>query len=201
MGDVTVAFDTLKAATRLRNAGFDEGKAHALVSTFAEGLVENLATRQDLAPLATKAEIAKLATKEEVAKLATKDEIAKGITYNPTTGCGASGQAGNGSKADTCLLFVGLLLHPLYARGGDGYAGGRRGGYLPAHRSIGGSRELKAAKRQVTIALQFLEYLRDFEWRVRHSENLIERQPPLTRAVHLVCANHDVPIRDLSFTH
>ena len=63
MADVTVAFDTLKAATRLQHAGFDEGKARALVSTFAEGMVENLATKQDLAPLATKEEIAKLATK------------------------------------------------------------------------------------------------------------------------------------------
>ena len=60
MVDVTVAFDTLKAATRLRQAGFDEDKARALVSTFAEGLVENLATRQDLAPLATKEELAVL---------------------------------------------------------------------------------------------------------------------------------------------
>ena len=77
MVDVTVAFDTLKAATRLQQAGFDEGKARALVSTFAEGLVENLATRQDLAPLATKEEIAKLATKEEIAKLATKEEVAR----------------------------------------------------------------------------------------------------------------------------
>ena len=76
MADVTVAFDTLKAATRLQHAGFDEGKARALVSTFAEGMVENLATKQDLAPLATKEEIAKLATKEEVAKLATKADIA-----------------------------------------------------------------------------------------------------------------------------
>ena len=76
MADVTVAFDTLKAATRLQHAGFDEGKARALVSTFAEGMVENLATKQDLAPLATKEEVAKLATKEEVAKLATKEELA-----------------------------------------------------------------------------------------------------------------------------
>ena len=85
MAGVTVSFDTLKAATRLQRAGFDEDKARALVSTFAEGMVENLATKQDLAllatkedllPLATKEEIAKLATKEEVARLASKDELA-----------------------------------------------------------------------------------------------------------------------------
>ena len=80
MAGVTVAFDTLKAATRLQRAGFDEDKARALVSTFAEGMVENLATKQDLVPLATKEEVAKLATKDELATLraemATKDELA-----------------------------------------------------------------------------------------------------------------------------
>ena len=79
MAGVTVAFDTLKAATRLQRAGFDEDKARALVSTFAEGMVENLATKQDLVLLATKEEIAKLATKDEVAvlraEMATKDEL------------------------------------------------------------------------------------------------------------------------------
>ena len=46
MAGVTVAFDTLKAATRLQEeAGFDETKARVLVSTFAEGMVENLATK------------------------------------------------------------------------------------------------------------------------------------------------------------
>ena len=52
MAGVTVAFDTLKAATRLREeAGFDETKARVLVSTFAEGMVENLATKEELAAL------------------------------------------------------------------------------------------------------------------------------------------------------
>ena len=42
MAGVTVAFDTLKAATRLQEeAGFDPTKARVLVSTFAEGLVDN----------------------------------------------------------------------------------------------------------------------------------------------------------------
>ena len=67
MAGVTVAFDTLKAATRLQRAGFDADKARALVSTFAEGhgrerqpLVRlpqqpcQLATKQDLILLATK---------------------------------------------------------------------------------------------------------------------------------------------------
>ena len=72
MASVTVAFDTLKAATRLREeAGFDETKARVLVSTFAEGMVENLATKDDIAAL--RREIATLATKEEFAAL--RDEM------------------------------------------------------------------------------------------------------------------------------
>ena len=68
MAGVTVAFDTLKAATRLQEeAGFDETKARVLVSTFAEGMVENLATKDDIAGL--RREIATLATKEEFAAL------------------------------------------------------------------------------------------------------------------------------------
>ena len=68
MAGVTVAFDTLKAATRLQEeAGFDETKARVLVSTFAEGMVENLATKDDIAGL--RREIATLATKEELATL------------------------------------------------------------------------------------------------------------------------------------
>ena len=68
MAGVTVAFDTLKAATRLQEeAGFDETKARVLVSTFAEGMVENLATKDDIAGL--RHEIATLATKEELAAL------------------------------------------------------------------------------------------------------------------------------------
>ncbi len=45
-------FDTLKAATRLREeAGFDEKQATALVQTFADRGVENLATREELAAI------------------------------------------------------------------------------------------------------------------------------------------------------
>jgi len=74
MAAVTVAFDTLKAATRLQEeAGFDETKARVLVSTFAEGMVENLATKDDIAGL--RREIATLATKEELAAL--RGEISK----------------------------------------------------------------------------------------------------------------------------
>ena len=47
---MAVTFDTLKAATRLREqADFNEKQAAALVETFADGIVDNLATREDLA--------------------------------------------------------------------------------------------------------------------------------------------------------
>jgi hypothetical protein len=82
MAGVTAAFDTLKAATRLQEeAGFDPTKARVLVSTFAEGMVENLATKDDIAGL--RRDFKTLATKEELAglrrdfkTLATKEELA-----------------------------------------------------------------------------------------------------------------------------
>ena len=86
---MAVAFDTLKAATRLQDeAGFNEKQARVLVATFAEGIGENLATKEDVAALrsemATKEDVAvlrsEMATKEEVAALrsemATKEDVA-----------------------------------------------------------------------------------------------------------------------------
>ena len=80
MAGVTAAFDTLKAATQLQEAGFEEDKARALVSTFAQGMVENLATKQDVAALATEEELASLRgelglLRAEVATLATREEL------------------------------------------------------------------------------------------------------------------------------
>ena len=46
-----VTFDTLKASHRLRDAGFEEQKADALVNAFAEDIGANLATKDDLALL------------------------------------------------------------------------------------------------------------------------------------------------------
>jgi hypothetical protein len=40
--------DTLKASIRLREAGFDEEKAGAIVSAFAEDMGEQLSTRGDI---------------------------------------------------------------------------------------------------------------------------------------------------------
>ncbi len=41
-------FDTLRASQRLREAGFDEAKAGAIVSAFAEDIGERVATREDI---------------------------------------------------------------------------------------------------------------------------------------------------------
>ena len=47
-----MTFDTLKAARRLQDeAGFNETQASVLVSTFAQGFGENLATKDDIATL------------------------------------------------------------------------------------------------------------------------------------------------------
>ena len=80
MAGVTAAFDTLKAATQLQEAGFEEEKARALVSTFAQGMVESLATKQDLAALATKEEMATLLgevgqMRAGIATLASKEDL------------------------------------------------------------------------------------------------------------------------------
>ena len=44
-----VVFDTLKASRRLRDAGFEEKQADALVNAFAEDIGANLVTKDDLA--------------------------------------------------------------------------------------------------------------------------------------------------------
>ena len=47
-----VSFDTLRAATRLREeAGFSEQQARVLISTIADGMDEHLATKDDIAAL------------------------------------------------------------------------------------------------------------------------------------------------------
>ena len=69
---MAVAFDTLKAATRLQNeAGFNEKQAHVLVATFAEGIGENLATKEDVAVLRSEVGVlrSEMATKEDMAVL------------------------------------------------------------------------------------------------------------------------------------
>ncbi len=47
---MAVSFDTLRAATRLQEeAGFSEQQARVLISTIADGMNENLATKDDIA--------------------------------------------------------------------------------------------------------------------------------------------------------
>lgn len=65
-----IAFDTLSASKRLREAGMDERAAEAIVE-----LVQQTAQMSDISNLATKDDIRDLATKTEVAALATKPEL------------------------------------------------------------------------------------------------------------------------------
>ena len=44
-----LAFDTLKAAKALREAGFEEAQAEAVVSTVSSAINENVASKDDLA--------------------------------------------------------------------------------------------------------------------------------------------------------
>ena len=75
---MAVAFDTLKAATRLREeAGFDEKQATALVQTFADRGVENLATREELA--AVRGEITVLRGDLENTELALRGDMEKNV--------------------------------------------------------------------------------------------------------------------------
>ena len=72
---MAVAFDTLKAATRLQNeAGFNEKQARVLVATFAEGIGENLATKEDVAALRSE-----MATKDDVAILRSEMEVLREV--------------------------------------------------------------------------------------------------------------------------
>ena len=45
------AFDTLRIAQALRNAGFDNGQAEAIVAAIQQSLSENVATKSDLMEL------------------------------------------------------------------------------------------------------------------------------------------------------
>ena len=78
---MAVAFDTLKAATRLQNeAGFNEKQAHVLVATLAEGIGENLATKEDVAALRSEVGVlrSEMATKEDIAVLRGEMAVLRG---------------------------------------------------------------------------------------------------------------------------
>ncbi len=79
----TLAFDTHKAVKALKEAGFEDPQAEAVVATVGDAIGSNVATKADIAELraATKADIAELhaATKADIAELraATKADIAE----------------------------------------------------------------------------------------------------------------------------
>ena len=79
----TLAFDTHKAVKALKEAGFDDSKAEAVVATVGDAIGGNIATKADIAELhaTTKADITELriATKADIAELriATKADIAE----------------------------------------------------------------------------------------------------------------------------
>ncbi|MGH8550386.1 MAG: coiled-coil domain-containing protein [Methylococcales bacterium] len=72
-----IAFDTLKFAKRLKEAGFTEQQAEALASAEAEFIEENLATKRDLKELeiALKRELADLKREIKEIEAALKTDI------------------------------------------------------------------------------------------------------------------------------
>ena len=69
---MSVAFDTLRAARRLRDeGGFDEMQAGTLVATFAEGMGETLATKADVSALRSDLEKMETAFRSDLEKTET----------------------------------------------------------------------------------------------------------------------------------
>lgn len=63
---MNLAFDTLSASKRLRDAGLEERAAEAIVE-----LVQSASHLPDISGLATKSDVADMATKRDIADLAT----------------------------------------------------------------------------------------------------------------------------------
>jgi len=78
----TVIFDTYKAVSQLRAAGFDETQAAAMVTTICDVLGGNLATKEDIRDMATKEDVAavrrEMATKADLHALETRLTIHMG---------------------------------------------------------------------------------------------------------------------------
>lgn len=67
---MAVTFDTLKAATRLREeAGFSKRQATTLVATFADGILESLATKDDVAALRSDMEQMEVGLRSDMEKM------------------------------------------------------------------------------------------------------------------------------------
>lgn len=75
----TIAFDTLGASKRLREAGMDQRVAETVVEIFQQtaGMpdISHLATKDDLKAFATKDDLKAFATKEDLKAFATKDDL------------------------------------------------------------------------------------------------------------------------------
>ena len=63
-----LAFDTHKAVTALKQAGFEEAQAEAVVNTMGEALGGNVATKADLAAVQAKLEADIAGVRTEVAE-------------------------------------------------------------------------------------------------------------------------------------
>ena len=63
-----LAFDTYKAVTALKQAGFAEPQAEAVVTTMGEALGGNVATKADLAAVQAKLEADIAAVRTEIAQ-------------------------------------------------------------------------------------------------------------------------------------
>ena len=73
-----LAFDTHKAVTALKQAGFEEAQAEAVVSTMGEALGGNVATKADLTEVrvALEADVAAVKADIEQLRLTTQAELA-----------------------------------------------------------------------------------------------------------------------------
>ena len=84
-----IAFDTLKFAKRLKEAGFTEQQAEALAAAEAELIEANLATKRDLKELevALKRDIKELevALKRDIKELETSLKHDKAVSYTHLT--------------------------------------------------------------------------------------------------------------------
>ncbi|MGH8651043.1 MAG: hypothetical protein ACREYE_02175, partial [Gammaproteobacteria bacterium] len=69
-----IAFDTLKFAKRLKEAGFTEQQAEALATAEAEFVQENLATKQDILELKRDIKEVEAALKRDIKELDVKIE-------------------------------------------------------------------------------------------------------------------------------
>jgi hypothetical protein len=76
---MNVAFDTLNASKRLRDAGLEERAAEAIVELVQSAAhfpdISGLATKNDIANMATKVDVADTATRTDLAGLATKADL------------------------------------------------------------------------------------------------------------------------------